>query len=68
MAHLSCLIVLRRLHQLFSRIHDERAIAGNRFLDRLSTEDQQRRVLFGVEHYARAGLSEQGQFSLLSPV
>ena len=65
MSHLPCLIVLRSLNQLFTGIHDKGTVAGNRFFDRLSAEDEKGRVLFGLEHHSLACMSEQGQFGFL---
>jgi hypothetical protein len=48
-AHLAGLIVSDRLQYFRPSVHDERAIAGDRFIDGLSAEDKKHCVLFYIQ-------------------
>ena len=71
MSHLAGLIIVHRLNQLRFGVHDEGAIARDRFVDRLPGHDQEPAVFVNDNSHLRAVSAADNQLSLsslLSPV
>src|SRR6476646_5283677 len=62
MSHSPSLIILGRLHKFGLRVHDKRAIAGDRFVDRLAAHDQDTAVLLGFKYDKGSQALQHDQF------
>ena len=63
-AEFAAIEVLDFLHNFFAGVHHERAVCGNRFVNRHATQEQQfDRFFFGGEVDAVAAVCEGGEFA-----